>query len=240
MNLSSPTTPMSVTPSQSHSQQQDYGVHQLQTSPGSVNGGLAMTPLAYQQQQSSGAEGKTMLLMTSSPAGQYGRQQQQQLVNMHPQRGGVMHQSHLGIQHQQISTPTSTTMSSRPVGVVGVASSTLMSPKLSSSASNPGKQQFPPLYTSICTVKASNLAPHGNFGPILARSLASSEQNMNRTKFGNRRFFLQLYFLHFSVGRVLMVTSPSEKKRFKVSMKSKVRGFEGDSDIRLCVFLSIL
>jgi hypothetical protein len=50
---------------------------------------------------------------------------------------------------------------------------------------------------------------------------------MNRTRFVNQKFFSFFDSLHFSVGRVSIIASPSEKKRFKVSMRSKVTGFDG-------------
>ncbi len=37
-------------------------------------------------------------------------------------------------------------------------------------------------------------------------------QKMNRTEFVDQTFFYNLYSLHFSVGRVLMIASPSEKE----------------------------
>jgi hypothetical protein len=53
---------------------------------------------------------------------------------------------------------------------------------------------------------------------------------MNRTKFVDLEVFYNFYSLHFFVGRVSMIASPSEKvpkKRSEVSMRSKVRGFYG-------------
>jgi hypothetical protein len=42
------------------------------------------------------------------------------------------------------------------------------------------------------------------------------------------KFFSNFYYLHFSVGLVLMIASPSEKKkRSKASVTSKVRGIGG-------------
>jgi hypothetical protein len=49
---------------------------------------------------------------------------------------------------------------------------------------------------------------------------------MNGTEFVDLNFFNNLYSLHLSVGCVSMIASPSEK-RFKVFMRSKVRGFDG-------------
>jgi hypothetical protein len=43
----------------------------------------------------------------------------------------------------------------------------------------------------------------------------------------NFKFFYDLYFIHFSVRCVLMTQRPSETKKFKVYMRSKVRGFVG-------------
>jgi hypothetical protein len=65
------------------------------------------------------------------------------------------------------------------------------------------------------TVKASNLEPHGNFGLFLASSVASVDEScskMTRTEFVNLKFFYYLYPLHFSVERVSMIASPSEKE----------------------------
>jgi hypothetical protein len=51
-------------------------------------------------------------------------------------------------------------------------------------------------------------------------------QNLNRTKFSHQNFFYNVHSLHFSVGHILMIASPS-KEWPKVSMRSKVRGFDG-------------
>ncbi len=45
---------------------------------------------------------------------------------------------------------------------------------------------------------------------------------MNRTEFVDPKGFGHFYSLHSSVGRVLMIVSPSEKE-------VKVRGFDGSS-----------
>ncbi len=51
----------------------------------------------------------------------------------------------------------------------------------------------------------------------------------NRTKFANQQFSHNFYSLHFSVGHVLMIPSPSEKKKeFNVSKKSKVKDCDGN------------
>jgi hypothetical protein len=66
--------------------------------------------------------------------------------------------------------------------------------------------------SEISTVKASNLAPHGNFGPILRRSVASLDEfytkHEQRTYFANRKFFCHFYALQNFVGRFLMISSP--------------------------------
>jgi hypothetical protein len=95
------------------------------------------------------------------------------------------------------------------------------------------------LLFSCVTVKASNFAPHGNFGFFLASSIASVDEScpkkMNRTEFVDLKVLYNFYSLHLSVGRVSMIARPSEKKRskvsmrFKASMRSKVRGFDVSS-----------
>jgi hypothetical protein len=65
------------------------------------------------------------------------------------------------------------------------------------------------------TVKVSNFGPHGNFGLFLASSVASVDVSCtkkNRTEFVDLKFFYNFYSLHFSVGRVSMIASPSEKE----------------------------
>ncbi len=65
----------------------------------------------------------------------------------------------------------------------------------------------------VSTVKASNLRLHGNVGPFLQVPKLvwmNRVPKMNRTEFGDLKFFYNLYFLHFSVGRVSMIASPSE------------------------------
>ncbi len=63
-------------------------------------------------------------------------------------------------------------------------------------------------YGLLITVKASNFGPHGNFGPFLARSVASlgefcvkNEQNRLRKS----KVCLNCYYIHFPVGRVLII-----------------------------------
>ncbi len=51
---------------------------------------------------------------------------------------------------------------------------------------------------------------------------------MNKTEFVDLKFFYNIYSLHFSVGRVSMIEALL-KKRSKVSMRSKVRGFDGSN-----------
>ncbi len=51
---------------------------------------------------------------------------------------------------------------------------------------------------------------------------------MNITEFANLKVFYNFHFLHFSVGHVLMIASPTER-RFKVYMRSNVRGFDSSS-----------
>jgi hypothetical protein len=51
---------------------------------------------------------------------------------------------------------------------------------------------------------------------------------MNRFKYENFTLFYNFHFFHLSLGRVLMIASPSEKKKtFKMYMWSKVTGFDG-------------
>jgi hypothetical protein len=64
------------------------------------------------------------------------------------------------------------------------------------------------------TVKASNFGPHGNVGLFLASSVASVEESCTKNE-QNRIFtsklFYNFYSLHYSVGRVSKIASPSEK-----------------------------
>jgi hypothetical protein len=67
------------------------------------------------------------------------------------------------------------------------------------------------------TVKASNFGLHGNFGLFLASSVASvlwmnHVRKMNRTELVDLTFFYNFYSLHFSVKRVSVIASPSEKE----------------------------
>jgi hypothetical protein len=55
-------------------------------------------------------------------------------------------------------------------------------------------------------------------------------KKMNRTEFVDTKFFYSFYSLHFSVGLVSMIASPSEK-RSKFSMRSKVRGSDGNHNM---------
>jgi hypothetical protein len=56
-----------------------------------------------------------------------------------------------------------------------------------------------PAFIGMRTVKASNFAPHQNFGPILARSVASLGQLCTKNE-QNKAFKSKVfYFLHFSV-----------------------------------------
>jgi hypothetical protein len=54
---------------------------------------------------------------------------------------------------------------------------------------------------------------------------------MNTTKFANGKFFFNFHSFLFCAGHVLVIAIPSEKKRLKISMSSKVRGFGGINDI---------
>jgi hypothetical protein len=47
---------------------------------------------------------------------------------------------------------------------------------------------------------------------ILEFFLQAHVQKMNRTEFVDLKFFYNFYSLHFSVGRVTMIASPSEKE----------------------------
>jgi hypothetical protein len=67
-------------------------------------------------------------------------------------------------------------------------------------------------FRDVGTVKACNFGPHGNFGPLLARSVAvlgelriKNEQN----RVCKSKVFPQLHFLHFSVGGVFIMTGSS-------------------------------
>jgi hypothetical protein len=65
--------------------------------------------------------------------------------------------------------------------------------------------------------QASNVAPHGNFGPIRARSVADldescSKHEQNKVFKLKASFFYNLYSCHCSIGRVLMIANPSEKE----------------------------
>jgi hypothetical protein len=51
---------------------------------------------------------------------------------------------------------------------------------------------------------------------------------LSRTEFTYLKFFYDIHFLKFSVGRVLMIASPSGK-RFKVYMRYNVRGSDGSN-----------
>jgi hypothetical protein len=66
------------------------------------------------------------------------------------------------------------------------------------------------------TVKASNFGPHGNFGGLfLASSVASVDESCTeneQNRICRSKVSLQLFALHFSVGRVSMIASPSEKE----------------------------
>ncbi len=61
---------------------------------------------------------------------------------------------------------------------------------------------------------------------------------MNMTDLANRTFVYNFYSIHFSVGRVLIIASSSEKKRPKFSMRSQVSGFHGTKNEpnRVCKF----
>jgi hypothetical protein len=53
---------------------------------------------------------------------------------------------------------------------------------------------------------------------------------MNRSEFVSLKFYYNFHFLHVSVGCVLIVASPSKKKKsltFPSGPNSKVRGFDG-------------
>ncbi len=79
------------------------------------------------------------------------------------------------------------------------------------------------------TVKASNFEPHGNFGPILARSVASlgdlcTKNEQNRVYI---KFIDNFHFLHFFFWERFDDSKPFWERKFKVYMRSKVRGFDG-------------
>jgi hypothetical protein len=57
----------------------------------------------------------------------------------------------------------------------------------------------------------------------LGEFCARNEQN-------RLKLVYNFYFIHYSLGRILILASPFERKiRYKVSMKSKVCGFGGNS-----------
>jgi hypothetical protein len=59
---------------------------------------------------------------------------------------------------------------------------------------------------------------------------------MNRTDFATPKFVYNFYFIHFSVGCVVIIASHSEEIISKVSkMRSKVRGFGGTSEASLSI-----
>jgi hypothetical protein len=72
-----------------------------------------------------------------------------------------------------------------------------------------------PVFRRQHTVKAINFGPHGNFGPFLARSIlfwVNSVPKMDRTNFANQKFVYKFLSIHFTAGRVLKISSPSEGK----------------------------
>jgi hypothetical protein len=79
------------------------------------------------------------------------------------------------------------------------------------------------------TVKAANFGPHVNFDlslQVLYLLWMNHVPKMNIIEFVDLKVFYNFYSLLFSVGRVSMIASPSEKES-KVSMRSKFRGFDG-------------
>jgi hypothetical protein len=87
------------------------------------------------------------------------------------------------------------------------------------------------MQNDLNTVKASNFGPHEKFQPSLASSLASSDNvpKMNRTGFANSKISQQL---SFSLCFCRTCFDDSKffwgKKKFKVYMRCKVRGFDGN------------
>ncbi len=80
-------------------------------------------------------------------------------------------------------------------------------------------------------MKATNFAPHGNFGRILERSVASLDEfstKNEQNKVCKLKIFLQLLFPPFFCRTRFDDSNPFWKKRSKVSMRSKVRGFDGN------------
>jgi hypothetical protein len=60
-----------------------------------------------------------------------------------------------------------------------------------------------------------DLNPHGNFGPFLARSVAllgGFFAKKERKDFAEQKFVYNFYSIHFSVGPVWIIASPSDKK----------------------------
>jgi hypothetical protein len=66
------------------------------------------------------------------------------------------------------------------------------------------------------TVKASNFGPHRNFGLFLASSIASLDESCNKNEHNricrSELFSTTFVLFIFSVGRISMTASPSEKE----------------------------
>jgi hypothetical protein len=81
-------------------------------------------------------------------------------------------------------------------------------------------------------VKASNLELHGNFGPLFQNGLLSSKripQKNEAIKSCRKTPDLQIWFCSFSVHGSSKEATELGKKKSKVSLSSKVRGFYGKS-----------
>jgi hypothetical protein len=84
------------------------------------------------------------------------------------------------------------------------------------------------------TVKAPNFGPHGNFGPLYQKSLLSlkhiliqkNEENKRCRKTLDLQICFYSYFVHDSSKEVREL---AKKKKSKVSMRCKVRGFYSTS-----------
>jgi hypothetical protein len=70
----------------------------------------------------------------------------------------------------------------------------------------------------MTTAKASSFGPHGNFGPFFFFLQVpwllwiNHVPKMKRTEFLDLKFFYNFYLLYFSVGRIAMIGSLSEKE----------------------------
>ncbi len=91
------------------------------------------------------------------------------------------------------------------------------------------------------TANASNFGPQGEFGPLFASFTAflgefCAKKKKNRTEFANRKLVYNFYSMRFFCRPRFDNRTPFWKKRAKVSVRSKVRGFEGtrNEQSRVC------